>query len=235
MLGRNSFFNRIPKLATIVITFLLMIVSGLVMYLYTVTQNTLYMALTIVCTIMFVFSMNATIARFATFKMKPPKFPKAYYKLPTIATLESRLVRAGFTKTNRQFGIGFIKIEGKTAYKLLIVENADIYFAPDKQKESQKATKGIEKCNELVGFEIFYDITEEVLRRIPDFSFKGDRVLYEGFYADKEKDLLVEANKIEVDNHIDAYNRLMAILEFEKSDYVEPTKKEVKKMKKCSK
>lgn len=184
------------------------------MYLYTIKQNQLWMVLTIVCTILFVFSMNTTISRFAVFKPKPVKYPKGYYEPRSFAELESALLKQGFNNSHMPFGEGFVKIEGKTAYKVLLVEKPDLYFDPEKKEVQQKPTKGIEKCNRLVGFEIFYNTTESHLKRLPDFSFKGDKVLYDGFYFDYDANQIIEANKIDVSPHNEQYERLKTLLNF---------------------
>lgn len=220
MFTRRSFFSRIPRYVAVLITIGLLIITGVVMYFYTKYQEKWLMALVVVLTLAFVLSMNAMVARFAVFKPKARKFPKEYYEIQTFSEIESRLVKAGFKKTNRQFGEGFIKIEGTVAYKILLVEKSELYFDKD-DSGSQEPTKGINRCTKLVGFEIFFENSADVLKRIPDFSFKGDKVLYEGFYVDKEKGYIIEANKIDVEPHIEEYNRLIEILGFTKKEYVE--------------
>ncbi len=212
MFGRKPFFYRIPRYILVLITLVLLVLSGVVMYFYTVNQNPLLMTLTIILTILFVISMNATISRFAVFKPKPIKYPKAYYEGKSFLELDQTLTKQGFNRNSQAFGEGFIKIEGKTAYKVLLVDRPDIYFDPDKKEVKQKPTKGIEKCTRLIGFEIFFKTNDEVLKRIPDFSFKGDKVLYDGFYFDEEKNQLVEANKIDVAPHNEQYKRMIEIL-----------------------
>lgn len=225
MFNRKPFFMRIPRFLLVIITLVLMLLSGITMYYYTVYSKSWLMALVIILTIMFIIAMNTTISRFAVFKMKPPKYPKAYYRAMSFSTLDSALQKEGFSRTSQSYGEGFIKIEGKTAYKVLLVDKPDIYFDPDKKEVKQKPTKGIDKCTRLVGFEIFFRLNDEVTKRIPDFSFKGDKVLYDGFYLDEEKNLLVEANKIDAGIHQEAYERLKEILNLEEVVYKEPEKK----------
>lgn len=220
MFGRKPFLLTIPRYLTVIITIALLAITGVVMYFYTKYQEKYLMVLVVVLTLMFVLSMNTMVSRFAVFKMKAPKYPKGYYEVMSVSTIESNLLKAGFEKTNRQFGEGFIKIEGRTAYKVLLVEKSEKYFGQEKDN-NQKPTKGIDKCNKLIGFEIFFENKDEIKKRIPDFSFKGEKILYEGFYLDNEINRLVEANKIETEPHQEEYKRLKEIIGFKEEEYIE--------------
>ncbi len=220
--------SRISKKLSIIITITSLLITAGLVWIYVLHPDQKWlMGFIMVMSVVFVLSMNLMISKIAVFKPKPIKYPRGYYKGQKMGSLENKLVKAGFKASPRQFGIGFIKIEEKTAYKIILIKNAESYF--NQSNEKQTPTKGIDKCTEFVGFEIFYDVTEEVAKRLPDFSFKGDNVLYEGFYYDPEFDVIVEANKIDPENHLESYNHFKEILEFKECDNPYPVPDNSKK------
>lgn len=223
MFNRKSFFAKLPKWACFLITLGIMVITGVLMFLYVKYQEKYLMTLVIIFSVLFVISMNLLVARIAVFKPKPIKYPQAYYSGDGVATLESKLKNQGFKVVKRSFGTGFIKIENKVAYKILLVEDPDKYFNND-DDTTQETTKGIDKCKRFVGFEIFYEKTEEVIKRIPDFSFKGDKILYEGFLYDASTDTYIETNKIDTTPHEEYYNRMMEFVGFVKKENPYETK-----------
>lgn len=219
--------SRISKKMSIVITITSFVILALLMWLYVLYPKKWLMVFVIIMSVVFVLSMNLMISKVAVFKPKPAKYPKGFYKGQTMGSLESKLVKSGFKANPRQFGSGFIKIEGKTAYKIILIKNAESYF--NQGDEKQTPTKGIDKCNEFIGFEIFYDVTEEVAKRLPDFSFTGDNVFYEGLYYDPEYDVIVEANKIDAKSHTNSYQHFKGILGLEECENPYPIPEKTKK------
>ena len=65
---------------------------------------------------------------------------------------------------------------------------------------------------------MFYKYNESVLQRLPDFSFKGPNVFYNGFFYHEETDTLVECNKQNPESHQEIYEKFISMLGLEKKD-----------------
>ena len=114
--------SRISKKMSIVITITSFVILALLMWLYVLYPKKWLMVFVIIMSVVFVLSMNLMISKVAVFKPKPAKYPNGFYKGQTMGSLESKLVKSGFKANPRQFGSGFIKIEGKTAYKIILIK-----------------------------------------------------------------------------------------------------------------
>lgn len=205
-------YKPLSRRTTIIITIssFLILVGLICLYIFKLNEQWL-MILIMIMSVVTMVSLNSMISKLVVFKPRKIKYPKEYYEGAGYTALEARLNRSGFKMTSKQYGSGFIKIEGKTAYKVILIENDDRYF--NQAQSNDKPTKGIDKCEEFVGFEIFLNPTEASLKRLPDFSFTGDNVFYTGFYLDRENNLLVEANKIDPKLHNESYLHLKEMLE----------------------
>lgn len=217
MFGQNRWFNRIPKKVFIIITILIFLLEVGLIFVYSKYPEKPLMVAIMVLSVLFVISINALVTRIAVFKPKKIKYPQEYYHGISYLKMESKLLSAGFTKTPRSFGASFIKIENKTAYKILLISSYEKYFN-NEEKDDTKPTKGIEKCTSFIGFEIFFKYNEMVLERLPDFSFKGPNVLYSGFFYHEETDTLVECNKLNPEPHEEIYNKFISTLSLTKKD-----------------
>ena len=175
-------FQKLPKKVFVIITVLVFLIQiGLILLYMKYPTKPLMVGIMIV-SILFVVSINALVSRVAVFKPKKIKYPQEYYYGVSYLKLESKLLSTGFSKTNRSFGASFIKIDKQTAYKIVLISDYEKYFGND-DKDDSKPTKGIEKCSKFIGFEVFYKYNEVVLQRLPDFSFKGPNVFYNGLYS----------------------------------------------------
>lgn len=204
----------LSKKASIIITVVsfLALIGFVCLYIFKISEQWVMIFIMILSVVSMV-SLNSMISKIIVFKPKKINYPKAYYKKQNYASLEAKLIRSGFKMTPKQFGAGFIKIEGETAYKVILIENDDRYFNQSQTKD--KPTKGIDKCSEFIGFEFFLKPTEQSIKRLPDFSFTGENVFYTGFYYDEVNGHLVEANKIDPKSHNESYAHLKEMLELE--------------------
>lgn len=204
-------FKPLSRKNTIIITIVSFVVLiGLIcLYVFKLNEKWL-MVLIMIMSVVSMVSLNSMISKLIVFKPRKQLYPKGYYEAQGYEALEAKLNKAGFKMTSKQYGSGYIKIEGKTAYKVILIENDDRYF--NQGQSNDKPTKGIDKCEEFIGFEFFLRPTEASLKRLPDFSFTGDNVFYTGFYFDSENNMLVEANKIDPKLHNDSYLHLKEML-----------------------
>lgn len=222
-------YKPLSRRNTIIITIAsFVILVGLIcLYIFKLNEKWV-MVLIMIMSVVSMVSLNSMISKLIVFKPRKINYPKGYYEGQNYTMLEAKLNKAGFKMTSKAYGSGFIKIEGKTAYKVILIENDERYF--NQGESNEKATKGIDKCEEFIGFELFLKPTDDSLKRLPDFSFSGDNVFYTGFYYDLENNLLVEANKIDPKNHLQSYLHLCEMLGLnEKEDPVLNTSDKNKK------
>lgn len=213
----SGIFSKIPKKVFIIITVLVFLIQIGLIFLYMKYPTKPLMVAIMIVSVLFVITINALVSKIAVFKPKKIKYPQEYYYGVSYLKLESKLLSAGFNKTSKNFGASFIKIDKETAYKILLISDYEKYFNND-EKDDSKPTKGIEKCTKFIGFELFYKYDEKVLTRLPDFSFKGPNVFYNGFFYHEETDTLVECNKQNPEQHTDIYNKFITILGLVKKD-----------------
>lgn len=206
---------KITKKQSILITIILflLLIGSIVLYVLKCNEQWL-MIIIMILSVCSMVSLNGMITKLVVFKPKKIKYPKCYYKALNYTALEAKLNKNGFKMTSKNYGAGFIKIEDKTAYKVILIENDERYFNQE-DKTKDKHTKGIEKCTEFIGFEFFLNPIESTLERLPDFSFTGDNIFYTGFYLDKGNNNLVECNKIDPKEHLDSYLKLKEYLSLE--------------------
>lgn len=207
--------TKITKKQSILITILLflLLIGSIFLYILKYSEQWL-MIIIMILSVCSMISLNGMITKLVVFKPKKIKYPKCYYKGLNYTALETKLNKNGFKMTSKNYGAGFIKIDGKTAYKVILIENDERYFNQE-DTSKDKPTKGIDKCSEFVGFEIFLNPIENTLNRLPDFSLTGENIFYTGFYLDKEKNILVECNKINPNEHLESYLKLKEYLSLE--------------------
>ena len=116
------------------------------------------------------------MASFKSFRYKPKlaKLPNRSYS----GDIKKENLKAkGFKERETEFGYSYLKIDGERAFKLNIVNNNEAYFNPQAM-DSSKPNKALDKCNRLIGIELFLNPTDEVINKLPDFSMQGDRLYY---------------------------------------------------------
>lgn len=150
--------------------------------------------------IIMTFSLQAAIARSVKFKPKKRKYKTNVYK-KDINEIENSLIENNYSKRDTNFGYVYMKVVGKTAYKVTFINQLDVYLKPveedKKDDKKQESFPGLNKCSKFVGFEIFLEVNDVVLERLPDYSFQGKNIFYEGFYFDKEANELKEVNVLD--------------------------------------
>lgn len=115
-------------------------------------------------------------ASFKTFKYKPKmkKLPHAFYHMD--GDIED-ILNKEYTKRETEYGPSYLKIDGRVAYKVNLITDAERYFNPTEEVKS-KPNKALDKCSHLVGLEIFINPSDEVITKLPDFTMEGDKIYY---------------------------------------------------------
>ncbi len=157
--------------------------------------------------IIMTFAMHSGISMTFQYKAKPKKYPTKAFKYDVDLAMDN-LLQNKFKENKVPYGSIFMKIEGDVAYRVTIVTNADIYLEPTEQNSKKEPNKQLEKCTKFIGIELFRDYEDKenkIMKSLPDFSFQGKNIYYEGFYFDKETDTLHEVNVIQVDPEFSPY------------------------------
>jgi hypothetical protein len=191
------------------------ILGGLFIYLSVKNGNKTYLLVFVVISfLLFTFSINTFISKITYNHVKKKMFPKKYFSYKSFKELEEILISNEFKKVTLPYGKRFIKIDGKTCYKVLLVEDFKKYF--NQTSANEPKTKGIEYCTKLVGFEIFNTNEKELVDKVEQFSFENEKLLYEGFYIESNK--IVEANAFNKVINQNEYNNLISNLDLKEYD-----------------
>jgi hypothetical protein len=149
-------------------------------------------------------------ASFKTFKYKPKKieYPTITYECD-LENIELNLKKIGFKERNVPYGLSYLKIKNKVAYKVVLVKDEDKYFNQEEQEQQNTpVNKELEKCTKFIGFEIFMTISDDKLYRLPDFSIQGKNIYYTAYYVNENE--LICLNYLEPnEDYKEAYNNLI--------------------------
>lgn len=127
-----------------------------------------------------------------------------------------------YEKRNKTYGRSYLKIVDKYAYKIVLIDNITNYFKEDPSDIGEPNPK-LEKCEKLIGIEIFLEIDEESIRKIPDFSFQGKNVYYTALVK-QDNNIYVCMNYIEPNlDNLKIYEELLEDLEL-KENIIDETK-----------
>ena len=151
-------------------------------------------------------------ASFKTFQYKKKiKYPVKSYIFN--GDIEKLLIDKGFKERKTNHGLSYLLIKNKVAYKVVLVDDSEKYFEPVEEKNVPK-NKELDNCKSFIAFELFYNITSDLERKIVEFSIQGDKVYYTAFT--KTDDGFYCHNYLEpLGVHIDNYNELINILGFQ--------------------
>jgi hypothetical protein len=192
------------------------ILSCVLVYLCSITEGMLLTVMIVLLVITFIYMTIAVqYAGAKTFKYKPKKiiYPTISYECE-LNDIETTLKKCGFKERKVPYGLSYLKIKNKIAYKVVLVKEENKYFNQEEETQEVPVNKELEKCEKFMGFEIFIDISQENLYRLPDFSIQGKNVYYTAYYISNENELTclnyVEANE----DYKEAYNNLINDLKF---------------------
>lgn len=160
----------------------------------------------------FVLTMMIQVASFKTFKFKPKKvnYPTKDYNCDE--NLFDVIRGASFKERKLSYGSSFLKIDGKKAYKVVLVDNDEAYYAPS-ESDNYESDKRLDKCTSFVAFEIFLNPCDTTFTKLPDYSIQGENVYYTAF--GKKDDKFTCFNFIEPnEKYGESYKYLLNLLKF---------------------
>ena len=172
-------------------------------------SNTIFIVLMTIDLILMTFAIQVAIQKSIKYRPKPIQFDEKKYQ-KTI-DFDDALKSNGFKLRNRHIGRSYIKIEGKEAFKVVIINDSSTYFDNVEEPKDEKLSEKLDQCNKFTGLEIFINPNEEINNRITDFSFQTEKVYYTALVRENKE--YICKNYIEPnDNHKDNYNKLLNIL-----------------------
>ncbi|MGM9972251.1 MAG: hypothetical protein ACI35W_07565 [Anaeroplasmataceae bacterium] len=187
------------------------LLSALMVYVFTFINNkTITLILLII-----LFLITGTLFELAITKSltRKPKenYNEIIHEFVSYEEMVNSLRENKFNSHKLSYGETFIKIIDETAYKVIFIKDLEKYLEPTEKDKLGSNTKGLDDCKRFVGFEIFYDYDDDMKIKMRNFSFCGDKVLYEGFYVTENE--IVEPNYIEPSLEFkDDYEKLKEIL-----------------------
>lgn len=192
------------------------ILSCVFVYLCSIADGALLTFVIVLLVITFIYMTVAVqYAGAKTFKYKPKKieYPTISYECD-LNDIETTLKKSGFKERKVPYGLSYLKIKNKIAYKVVLVKEEDKYFNQEEINEEVSVNKELEKCEKFIGFEMFLNISQENLYRLPDFSIQGKNIYYTAYYISNDNELTclnyIEANE----SYKEAYNNLINDLKF---------------------
>ncbi|MCR5787246.1 MAG: hypothetical protein K6G28_06055 [Acholeplasmatales bacterium] len=212
----TPWFMRINKWWLLLLSLLFFILGILLVFIGVKNNQNGYTYASIICFLFFTLSTQAFMSRVVTYKPKMKKLPHNNYEYQSSLDLVSHLQENNFIFKKNKFGTVAIKIIGSVCYKVTIIDDLDIYLSDDKSKIEDKPTKGIEKCDKLIGFEFFTKDEKDIFNKSINLSFKGEKVYYEAFNMDEVKNIIVEPNAIDPEEHKENYLKLIEMLKLVK-------------------
>ena len=205
------FFKNIKaKYLWIATAVIFLITVGMVVLLVTI-KDINKTAITVVMIIGFI-SMTFLIqaASFKSFRFKPKKEPSNPKEYKTDKDLLEVLRKNKYKERKKSYGVSFLKIQKPNAFKVTLVTDPDAYFNPT-DEDNTEGDKELDKCDRMIGFEIFLNYREDDLNRFRDYSIQGQNIYYTAFYrVSEDSNEYICANYIEpTEAHKRNYDALM--------------------------
>ena len=139
-------------------------------------SNKLFIVLMTIDLILFTFTIQWGIQRSIRYKPKPIKYETKLYE--SNKDFDEALKNNKFELRNRSYGRSYIKIEGKNAYKVVLINEPDNYFIADNNDSNSGLAKKLDRCDTFTAVEIFLNSNDEIKAKIADFTLQGERVYY---------------------------------------------------------
>ena len=179
--------------------------------------NKVFLVITVVDFILLTFTIQAL--GFKSFKPKRVKYPTKDYKSSfEYNELANALESNGFKLTKRNYGNTYLLIDGKTAIKVSLIDDYNTYFDGEEAKNSNEPTKGLDKCEKFVGIEIFKEIDEANLDKLPLFTIQGKNVYFTALLYQLDKSFKCLNYELPNEDFKDSFDKVMNILNMQEED-----------------
>ncbi len=189
----------------------LLAIGFVVLCIYSPTgSNTIFVVLMTIDLVLMTFAIQIAIQKSIKYKPKAIQYNEKKYQ--KTKDFDDALKSNGFDLRNRHIGRSYIKIDGKDAYKVVIINDSDKYFDNVEEAKDEKLASKLDACESFTGLEIFLNPNNQIKDKIVDFSIQGKRVYYTAIMKN-DSDEYICKNYIEPDDsHIENYNKLLNML-----------------------
>ena len=191
------------------------VLAILLVFLCTIAEGAWLYVILVILAIDFIFlTIGVQAASFQTFKYNPKKrkfntvdYNGDYYNL------KSLLKENSYKERKTDYGLSFIKVYNEFALKCVLVDNFDKYFnQAANQEESSSNNSELDKCTKFVGIEIFKEIDDANIDKLPDFSLQGKNIYYTAL-LNQDDNLLKCLNYVEPNEEFkEGYNKIFTDL-----------------------
>lgn len=204
--------RKLSKKTLWIILTLAFILAIALVFLCTIAEGAWLYVILVLLAIDFIFlTIGVQAASFQTFKYNPKKrkfdtldYNGDYYNLRNL------LKQNKYKERKTLYGYSFIKVDKEFALKCVLVDNFNEYFNQlDEVDENNTSNNDLDKCSKFVGIEIFKEIDEINIDKLPDFSLQGKNIYYTAL-LNQDNNLLKCLNFIEPNDEFKAgYEKLI--------------------------
>lgn len=195
----NILKNVKARTLWIITLIVLLIAIGLVVSLMFIDKefNTLMIVLIVISFV--ALTLLIQVASFKSFKFKPKDMPTVIKEYSVNSDLIAVLRKDKYKERTKSFGVSFLKISKPNAFKVTIINDIEKYYSND-DVDNSSYEKELDKCDRMIGLEIFLNFREEDLIKFKDYSLQAKNIYYTCLYFDNDR--FVCPNYIEPDlNH----------------------------------
>lgn len=200
---------------------LIEIVFGVVLIFSTTKATEVASKILLVATIIDFIALTFSVQAlgYKSFSAKKIKYPTKDYKSSfEFDELDKVLLDNNFKKTKRKYGNSFLLIDNKTAIKISLIEDYLTYFDTENNNDEAKANKDLDKCEKFIGIEIFKEVDEANLDKIPLFTIQGKNVYFTALLYQDLKKYKCLNYELPDECFIDSFNKAMNILNMTEED-----------------
>ncbi len=206
---------------TLIIIILIELILGVVLIFATTKATDIASKVLLVATVVDFIALTFTVQAlgFKSFKPKRIKYPTKDYKSKyEFDDLSKILTLNGFKMTKRNYGDTYLLIDNKTAIKISLISDYNTYFDNEQNEDNNKPNSGLDKCEKFIGIEIFKEIDEANLDKIPLFTIQGKNVYFTALLYQNEKSFKCLNYELPNEDFSLSFDKAMNILNMQEED-----------------
>lgn len=179
------------------------------------TDNGINKVMIILMTIDFLLlALTIQFASYKSFKYKSKK--KVYVTKEYINDndLSEKLDELKFELRERNYGKSYLKIEKRSAFKVVLVTDPVGYFNHDEDDENTEPNKKLDNCLTFTAIEVFINSNDELREKLSDFTIQVEKVYYTALEKIDDNRYLCHNYEEPNEKHKDDVNHLYEMLGF---------------------
>ena len=175
--------------------------------------NKVMIVLMVIVFVLMTFTIQAATMKSFRYRPKKNYILKEY---TNDFDLYDKLDELKYELRERAYGKSYIKIEGKSAFKVVLVSDPSGYFNADnndQEETNDKLSEKLDKCNTFTAIEIFLNSNNEIKEKIVDFTIQVDKIYYTALIKENDKYVCYNYEKPNEKHEAD-FNHLLEMLGF---------------------